>query len=73
MSYRYMHVKRYKRGASWPDGEARLCTACRNGKKWGDVKRVKRATVTAMLKYAGAKWKVPVSYCDDHDPTQEEE
>jgi len=69
MSYSYTHVKRFKRGASWPDGETRLCTTCRNYKKWGDVKRVKRATVTAIMKYSGSKYKLPVSYCADHDPT----
>ena len=63
MSYRYVDVKRYKRGASWPDGQPRLCTRC-----GVEQVRRKRAVVVANLKYSGAKTKVPVSYCESHVP-----
>lgn len=63
MSYRYINVQRYKRGAKWPDGNPRMCTRCGYERK-----RRKRAVVTAVLKYTGSPYRVPVAYCDDHDP-----
>lgn len=65
MSYRYVEVKRFKRGATWPDGQPRICTRCRVE----DRARCKRATVTALLQYVGSKYKVPVAYCPEHVPT----
>jgi hypothetical protein len=63
MSYRFIDVKRYKRGAKWPDGKPRYCTRC-----GAENRRRKQATVTALMQYLGAKTKVPVGYCDEHTP-----
>ena len=64
MSYHFTHVKRYKRGAAWPDGNSRLCTRC--GYEQRQRRRV--AIITAFLKYTGSKTKVPVGYCEEHVP-----
>ena len=66
MSYRTINVKRYKRGASWPDGKPRMCTRCSYEKE--DAGRRKRAVVIGELQYTGSKFKTPVSYCEDHIP-----
>ena len=66
MSYYYTHVKRYKRGAKWDDGSARLCTRCGYERR----SRKRRAAVTAFLQYSGTRFKVPVGYCEEHMPSQ---
>lgn len=63
MSFSYVNVKRFKRGASWDNGKPRLCTRCGI-----EQVRRKRAVVVANLKYVGAKTKVPVAYCENHIP-----
>jgi hypothetical protein len=63
MSYTFTHVKRYKRGAKWDNGDTRTCTRCRIERS-----RAKQAVVTALMKYAGSQYKVPVAYCEDHTP-----
>ena len=62
MSYSFVNVQRFKRGASWPDGTPRMCTRC-------DLRtRRSQAVVVAEMKYAGSKFAVPVGYCADHAP-----
>ena len=63
MSYAFVNVKTYKRGASWPDGEARMCTQCHY-----EGGRRRRAVLVAEMKYSGDKYKLPVAYCDRHIP-----
>lgn len=65
MSYYFTHVKRYKRGATWPNGDTRTCTRCRIERR-----RARQAKVTALLRYRGTKYVVPVGYCDEHDVTR---
>jgi len=65
MSYRLINVRRYKRGASWDNGEPRLCTRCGVNKT-----RKKRAVVVADLKYGGTKFAIPVAYCENHIPDE---
>ena len=68
MSYRYTYVKHYKRGAKWPDGEARMCIACGSLGDLDKKGRRRQAVVTAVMKYAGATTRMPVAYCDEHLP-----
>ena len=63
MSYTFANLKRYKRGASLPNGEPRMCIRC--GYIGG---RRKRAVLIADLKYSGSKYKLPVAYCEEHIP-----
>ncbi len=70
MSYRYQEVKRYKRGAKWPNGEVRMCTRCGALADSDALGRRKQATVTAMMKYGKTQFKLPVAYCDEHIPDQ---
>ena len=70
MSYHYQQVKRYKRGAKWPDGEPRMCTRCGAQVAHEMKSRRKQAVVTAMMCYAKTKFKLPVAYCDEHIPDQ---
>ena len=63
MSYTFVNVKQFKRGAKWPDGEPRMCVRC--GYEGG---RRRRAVVVADLKYTGSKYRLPVAYCDKHIP-----
>lgn len=64
--FRYQSVKRYKRGARWPDGKTRTCTRCRIEKVNGTRGRAAQATVTAVLITASSQ--VPVAYCEAHIP-----
>lgn len=66
MSYTFQSVKRYKRGARWPDGRTRTCTRCAAEHR----PRRRPATVTALLIRAGSRSKVPVGYCSEHIPDQ---
>ena len=61
MSYHFINVKHYKRGARWDNGEARMCIRCRvNGS------RGNRAVVTAIRVDDETKRRHPVAYCEDH-------
>lgn len=44
-----------------------MCVRC--GREKG---RRKRAVVTAVIKYSGSDYKLPVSYCEEHDYRIEE-
>lgn len=68
MPFRYQSVKRYKRGARWPDGETRTCTRCRIEKNGGQRGRAKAAVVTAEVRKTGSKYVIPVAYCEAHIP-----
>lgn len=63
MSYIFTHVKYHKRGATWDNGDTRTCTRCRIERS-----RAKQAIVTALMKYAGSQYKLPVAYCQEHLP-----
>ena len=63
MSYTFTHIKHYKRGASLPNGEPRMCIRC--GYLGG---RRRRAVVIAIMMYTGSDTKMPVAYCEDHIP-----
>ena len=61
MTYRYINVKHFKRGATYDNGEARMCLRCEiNGG------RGKRAVVTALKVDDETKRRLPVAYCGDH-------
>ena len=65
--FKFQSVKRYKRGAHWPDGEPRMCTRC-------GVNRTRRrqAVLTGDLVIDNSPWTLPVAYCPDHVPEEEE-
>ncbi len=61
MSYHFILVKHYKRGAVYANGEARMCIRCGvNGS------RKHRAVVTAIRIDDETKRRHPVAYCEDH-------
>lgn len=66
MSYRFTQVKNYKRGATWPSGQPRMCVRC----AYENRPRRRQAVTVALLQYVGSKIKVPVSYCDQHIPDE---
>ncbi len=59
---RLVNVKRYKRGARWPDGDARMCDRCA-----AERTRRSRATFTAIRLENG--FRMPVAYCVNHEPS----
>lgn len=65
MSFGYVKVKRYQRGATWSDGSPRMCTRC-------GVERTRRkvAIVTAFLTNDSTRYQLPVGYCPDHLPDE---
>lgn len=63
MSFRYVNVKRYKRGANWPLGQTRICTRCQIERSRG-----RQAVVVAELRRSGSRFKLPVAYCEHHLP-----
>jgi hypothetical protein len=68
MSYHFTHVRRYKRGTKWADGEAVTCTRCRV-EKLDEVRgRARRAVVTALIRTPGSRFRTPVAYCAEHLP-----
>jgi len=67
---KYQSVKRYKRGATWGDGETRTCTVCRSEKNHGERKRAKAATVVADSKNLQSGYILPVGYCEEHTPEE---
>lgn len=65
MTYRYINVKVYKRGASYDTGKPRMCIRCAiNGG------RKKRAVITAIRVDGKTKRRFPVEYCQDHIPVE---
>ena len=63
MSYHYILIKHYKRGASYDTGQPRMCLRCAvNGG------RKNRAIVTAIRIDDTTKRRFPVEYCGDHIP-----
>ncbi len=61
--FRLVGVQRFKRGAYWGPGDARLCVRC--GISRG---RRRQAVVTALLCRPPARYRLPVAYCGDHVP-----
>ena len=66
MPFRFQQVKRFKRGATWPDGEPRMCTRCAVEVAHELKRRKRRAVVTAVIRHG--KYRVPVGYCAGHVP-----
>lgn len=64
-TFKFVNVKRYKRGATWADGSTRLCTRCGTERR----RRI-QATTVANLTRTGSRFKVPVAYCDKHLPQE---
>jgi len=67
MTFKIQNVKRYKRGATWENGETRTCTRCRADH---DIKRAKAAVVVGNLKHTGSRFVTPVGYCEVHIPEE---
>ena len=62
MPFKLIQVKHHKRGATWSNGETRICSRC----QIEDV-RGRAAIVTAYLVLEGNEsLKVPVSWCKEH-------
>lgn len=72
MSFYFQHVKEYKRGAHWPNGDSRMCTGCGVEIARGERGRGTQAVLTAVLKRRGSNSKggVPVAYCRPHIPEE---
>ncbi len=66
MSYTFTNIKRFKRAAKWPNGDARQCSRCAVEKR-----RTRPVVVTGIMKYAKAKTRMPFAYCDEHDIIKE--
>jgi hypothetical protein len=64
MSYRFQNIKRYKRGAYWPDGKPRYCTRC------GAEQQTRRNQAYLVAVLQDTKYKVPVAYCAIHVPEE---
>lgn len=65
MSYHYINVKHFKRGASWDNGQPRMCIRCRiNGS------RAHRAIVIAIRVDDETKRRFPVAYCQEDIPLE---
>ena len=71
MSYDFVNVKTYKRGASWADGNPRMCIRCGYESETGGRRR--RAVVVADMKYTGTKRRMSVAYCEEHIPDMSNE
>lgn len=59
---KYRNVKRYKRGAKWPNGTPRYCVRCQV-----EGRRRNQATVLAERK---GKFTLSVGYCTNHTPDE---
>lgn len=68
--FRLVNVRRFKRGAFWPDGEARICCRCRIAGRDRPRARGRQAVVTALLVRPPARFRLPVDYCADHVPDE---
>jgi len=66
MTYRYINVKHFKRGASYNTGKPRMCIRCRSLERH----RRKRAVITAIRVDGETKRRFPVEYCQDHIPVE---
>lgn len=64
MTHRFINVKRFKRGATWPDGTTRLCVRCGAEQR----SRKNQASLVAIIKEGS--FKVPVAYCSNHIPEE---
>ena len=69
--FKFQSVKRYKRGAFWSPGDPRLCIRCKVHHR-NEGTRSSQAVMTADLVIAGSPWTLPVAYCPDHAPEEEE-
>lgn len=61
---KYVNVKSFVRGATWPSGDPRYCTTC----AYAGGSRRKQAVVVADRK--GRKFRLPVAYCEGHVPAE---
>jgi hypothetical protein len=64
--FRLVEVKRYKRGAHWPEGEPRMCGRCAIE---GRTRR-RQAVLTAFLVRPPARFRMPVEWCSHHLPVE---
>ena len=64
-NFKFINVRRYKRGAKHSDGSPWYCVRC-------GITRTRRrqATVTAQLTRRGSRFKLPVGYCDQPIPAE---
>ena len=60
MSYHFINVKHFKRGATYDNGQSRMCLRCG---RW-------RAVVTAIRIDDETKRRFPVAYCQDDTPLE---
>ena len=68
MSFKLIQVKRHRRGATWPNGETRICSRCQI-----EDARGRAAVLTAYLQLEGSDTKVPVAWCKKHIAWMKEE
>lgn len=63
-TFKYTHIKEFKRGAKHSDGSPWMCVRCGvEGRR-----RRNQAIVTAIRGREGDSFKLPVGYCDEHVP-----
>ena len=63
-----INVKRSKRGATWSNGEPRMCTTCSIEDKDEDRRRRRRQAVVTADRVNGSRFRLPVAYCEKHVP-----
>ena len=60
----FINIKRFKRGAFWPDGKPRYCTRC------GAEQQSRRNQAFLVANIQDGKYRVPVAYCATHIPEE---
>ena len=68
--FRLVEVRRFKRGAFWPDGEPRMCGRCAIEGPGRVGARRRQAVLTAVLVRPPSPYRCPVDWCEDHLPDE---